>query len=365
MINFIFLSIKRLSLAFVFKMKRIFLLSTKPVFINFLITYECNSRCLMCDIWRRYKDNPKKAKEELTLDDLKSFIRMNKEWLSEVRHIGFTGGEPLLRSDIVEIIRLFRKQLPLAELGIQSNGLVPEHIQKKLQEIIRFYPGLSFAVSLDGLSKTHEKVRGVKNAFEKALKTIKAAQQLGIKDITTGLTISDTNFKEIMAVKAVAEKNGCEFSCFLVDEGDYFNNIGKTMKLEKEAKRTAIKTLKNFSYHYYMDNLRLQLSNKRRRQLPCYSGWASVVIDPYGEVKPCILRSESFGNIKRQSLAEILTSPRAREIRKRIKKCSCWSQCEVSTSAVVDPWDVVFWFIFYADKKEFLTKMLPKLRRLD
>lgn len=364
-INLFLLTFKNLLFSFNYKIKRALNIPVKPIFINFPITYLCNSRCSMCDIWKRYKDHPKQFKDELTYEDLKIFLRRNKNWLSEVRHVGITGGEPFMRSDIVEIIKLFRKELPKADIGIQTNGLDPALVEKQLKNILDFYPKLSFAVSLDGLSKTHEEVRGIKGAFEKALTTIKMAQSYGVGDITTGMTISEKNYGEVLKVSEVAEKNNCEFSCFLSDEGEYFNNQGKLAGLSLKAKDNVIQTLKKFSYHYFMDNLRLQMEGKRKRQLPCYSGWTSLVIDPFGEVKPCILRSESFGNIKKDSLKKMLTSKRAKEIREKIKKCTCWCQCEVSTSAVVDPWDVVSWFLFFADKRKFIKKMLPKLNRID
>ena len=47
---------------------------TKPVFINFLLTYLCNARCVMCNIWNRYRENPDMDKEELTLGHIEKFI---------------------------------------------------------------------------------------------------------------------------------------------------------------------------------------------------------------------------------------------------------------------------------------------------
>lgn len=365
MFKFFLVSAKRLLVAFFLKFKRALVLPAKPQFINFPITYRCNSRCVMCNIWQKYLKDKKKLKEELTLENLKRFFSRDRNWLAEVRHLGLTGGEPFLRQDLVEIVRLIRNKLPQAEVGIQTNGLFPGLIGKKLKEILAFYPDLSLAVSLDGTEKTHDRVRGIKGAFKKTLKTIAIAKRLGVKDITSGMTISQNNYQEALAVKKIAEKADCEFSCFLPDEADYFGNLGEKLEIDEKARKEVATTLKEFSYHYYMDNLRLQLEKKRKRELPCYSGWTSIMIDPYGDVFPCILRSEKFGNIKRQSLKRILTSKKARRIREKIKKCVCWSQCEVSTSAVVDPWDVVKWFLFHADKKKFLKKMLPKLNRID
>ena len=297
------------------------------------------------------------------MEDIRGIIRRNKNWLSEVRHIGFTGGEPLLREDLVPLVQLFRQELPQAQLGFQTNGLLPQRFYDVASEILSFYPKLSLAVSLDGIGKTHDYVRGRRNAYEKSLKTLKAAGNLGIKDITVGMTLTALNYQEIPKVKELVESFGAEFSCFLADESDYFNNKGKVKELSAPVKEAIADLLSGFKYHYFMDNLRLQLLGKRKRKLPCYSGWTSLVIDPFGEVKPCILRQESFGNLRETNLGKMLKSKNARKIREIIKECSCWNQCEVSTSAVVDPLDVIKWFFFFADKKEFIRRIKPKLKR--
>lgn len=364
MVNFLLLSARRLILAFGYKLKRAFLLPVKPRYLHFLVTYQCNARCLMCHIWQRYLKDKGKVKKELNLADLDKFFSENQDWLANLRHIGISGGEPFLRKDLPAIIRLIHQKLPWVSIGIQTNGLSPDLIARKVKEILKFYPQLTIAVSLDGIGEIHDRIRGVKNAYQQVLRTVDLVKKLGVKEVTAGMTISPTNHQQILAVKKVVEGFGGEFSCFLVDESEHFGNKGKKLVLGKKAQKVVISALKNFSYHYYMDNLRLMLAGKRQPQLPCYSGWTSIVLNPYGEILPCILRSESFGNIKKQTLKEILSSKRTRLIRQKIKKCRCWAQCEVSTSAVVDPWDVVKWFLFYAPKKEFLKKMLPNLKRI-
>ena len=335
----------------------------KPWYINLSLTYMCNGRCQMCDNWKRYLEHPQKLKEELTLKDYQKFFQNNKEWLSDLKHIGIAGGEPFLRTDLLALVKLIRCELPKVSIGLQSNGLFPEKISQDLVAISKFYPEITLAVSLDGIGKTHDKIRGIKGAYKKVLKTISLAKKAGVKEISCGMTVQEDNFKEILQVKELVEEKGAEFSCFLADAGEYYNTQ-KSSYLSKKARKSVIKSLKNFRGDYYLDNLRLQMEGKRKRKLPCYSGWTSLVIDPYGEIRPCVLRPESFGNIKKQSLAEILAGRNAKEIRQSIKKCSCWSICEVTTSAVVDPWDVVWWFLRYADKKEFAKSLLAKRRRL-
>lgn len=339
------------------------MLPAKPRYINLSLTYLCNSRCQMCDNWKRYLDQPRKLREELSLQDYEKFFWDNKNWLSDLKHLGIAGGEPFLRKDLVSLVKIIRCELPKVSIGLQSNGLNPKEIARSLSEIIRFYPQITLAVSLDGISGTHDKIRGVEGAYKKVLETISLAKKAGVKEISCGMTIQEENYDEILKVKEVVERQGAEFSCFLADQGEYYNKKSKT-GLSERAKKSITQSLRTFSGDYYLDNLRLQLEGKRKRGLPCYSGWTSLVIDPYGEVRPCVLRSDSFGNIKKQALEEILTGGRAREIREKIKKCTCWSICEISTSAVVDPWDVGKWFLFYAEKRKFLRNIWSKENRL-
>jgi len=327
----------------------------------------------MCNIWDLYKGDPGLAANELTSEDIEKFIVNNLNDLSDLRNVGFTGGDPLLmRKDFVQIIKLFRTHLSHAQLGVQTNGLIPELAISKLKEIISFYPQFSIAVSIDGLEQSHAKIRGIKGAFEKATKTIKEAQAIGIKYITCGMTLNKHNYKDIKAVKRYVDSLGGEFSCFQAETADYFNNKEKiSLALDEQACSEVVKQLKDeCSYNYFMDNLRMQIQGKRKRELPCYSGFTSLVIDPYGNVKPCILKTKGinddiFGNIKTTPLKAMLTSQRALVIRNHVKKCSCWCQCEVSTSAIFAPFDVMKWFIFYCpDKKGFILNILNKHKRI-
>jgi len=360
MFNAFLFAAKRLILSFKYRLARRFLLPAKPLYLNFAATYKCNGRCLMCNNWKRYLENPSKVEEELTLKDLEKFFLENKDFLADLKHIGIAGGEPFLRPDLVEVVRLIREKLPKVSVGLQTNGLLPEVIEKNLKEIKKFYPEITLAVSLDGIGKTHDKIRGIKGAYQKVLQTIDKAQALEISEITAGMTVTKDNYQEIDAVRKLLGEKGVKLSFYPADEGEYYNTTSsRNLSGLRGVNESLIKALNKDRGDYFNDNLRRQLLGEKRT-LPCYSGWTSLVIDPYGEVKPCVLRPESFGNIKKQSLEKILTGKIAKQIRQKIKKCTCWSICEVSTSAVVDPWDVVKWFLFYANKKKFLKKMLAK-----
>lgn len=362
--SFLWLAFRRLLTSLVYKVKREFSLPIKPIFINFSATYRCNSRCLMCNNWQRYQKDPQKVKEELTVADWEKIFKRDKDWFSSVRHFGIAGGEPFLKTDLVELVRLIHKDLPKVKIGLQTNGLEPKIIALKLKEILSFCPGITLAVSIDGMEKTHDKVRGVKGSFRRVLETVRIAHRLGIKEITAGMTVVKENHREITEVIERMKKLGIEVSFYPADQGEYYHTERKENRKDQVVVKSLVNTLEKFPGDYFKDNLRRILLGSSKRSLPCYSGWTSLVLDPYGEIKPCVLRSESLGNLKKEPLAEILTSSKAEKIRKEIKKCSCFSLCEVSTSAVIDPWDVVFWFLFKADKKTFLQKAEERLKAI-
>lgn len=363
MIKLFVLSGKHICSSLGYKMSRLAKRPVKPLFINFITTYMCNAKCVMCDIWKKYAADTRRKKEisdELTVGDISNFVKRNKDFFSNLRSIGFTGGEAFLRKDIVEILNAAHQELPRVDLGVQTNGLLPEMIKGKIKEILKFYPNFKIAVSLDGLDDTHDQIRGVKGAYEKALTTIRYAKELGISGITCGMTLSVKNFDKIKEVARQVESLGCEFSCFLTEASDYFGNVDNAARLSKEQLSVIAKQLEDFRYHYFMDNLRLQIAGKKKRNLPCYSGYTSYVIDPYGGIFPCILRQDSFGNIRDDDFKDIVNSNASWELRARLKKCTCWCQCEVSSSAVVAPFDVVRWFLKNKNKVEVLKALNKK-----
>ena len=335
-------------------------------YINLPITYSCNARCVMCDIWKINKEDPEKLNSEITVPQLIEFFEKNKSRLKRLKNIGITGGEPSLKENLIELIRYLRKNYPQVRIGIQTHGLTPKKILPWISEIYKVYPNIGIGISLDGLRESHEKMRGISKAFERTLETIKGVQEIGVKEITCGLTITKWNIDDILNVSNLCKDLNCEFSAFLAEEGDYFDNSGNvTTTFTKEQKNKIAKILENFKYHYYMDNTRLQLLGTRKRERDCYSGQTSFVLDAYGELKPCLILDESFGNVKSNTLEEILTSDKTIRRQRELKKCKkCFLQCEVGTSLLTDFTDLTKWFVFHCDDQlGFLKTYLKKYNK--
>lgn len=142
---------------------------TKPRVIQFPVNDICNSRCQMCNIWQRKLDY------QITPDDLAKILQ--SPLFSEVRAVGVNGGEPTLRKDLSEIVEVLFRYLPnLSNISFITNAFQSKTVIQRLTEVgevIKQYNGyLDVMVSLDGVGEIHDKVRGKKGNFERAVEVV-------------------------------------------------------------------------------------------------------------------------------------------------------------------------------------------------
>jgi MoaA/NifB/PqqE/SkfB family radical SAM enzyme len=125
-----------------------------PLFCGHKLTYNCNLRCKMCPFWKRPSKDSSTEREKAIL---------RRIYDSGACGIAFEGGEPLLRKDLVEILA-FSRLLPL-HTSLVTNGTL---LESRIDEIASYINGVVY-VSLDGLEKTHDTIRGVSGCFRKAV----------------------------------------------------------------------------------------------------------------------------------------------------------------------------------------------------
>ena len=165
----------------------------KPVYLIFFITSKCNSKCRHCFYW----DNLNKFTNELNLDEINKFSKQLKhiEWLT------LSGGEPFIRKDIYEICKIFYKNNGVKSLTIPTNGLLTEKIKNDVEKISGLGLDVSINLSLDGLEKTHDFIRGIKGSFKKILKTyyelVKLKKRFSNLYVRVNTTINNKNYKEV------------------------------------------------------------------------------------------------------------------------------------------------------------------------
>ena len=173
----------------------------KPVIV-WNMTRRCNLKCVHCyakseDI---SYDNELNHEQSLAMiDDLAEF---------GVPVLLFSGGEPLVHPRLIEYAQYAVNKGMRAV--ISTNGtLITEEKARSLKEI-----GLSYVgISLDGLEETHDKFRGVKGSYKKAMKAIEYCQKAGIK-VGLRFTINKRNVKDIPGIFDLLEEKNIPRACF-------------------------------------------------------------------------------------------------------------------------------------------------------
>jgi 12,18-didecarboxysiroheme deacetylase len=297
----------------------------KPVVV-WNVGQRCNLKCVHCYSQsqdRSYSGELTTAEGERLIEDLGKFG-------SPV--ILFSGGEPLLRDDLLELAeRAIGRGLRAV---ISTNGtLIDKAIAGKLKRI-----GLSYVgVSLDGMRETHDRFRGVKGAFDSALKGIRACQEAGIK-VGLRFTMNRRNAMDIPLIFDLLEEENIPRVCFyhLVysGRGSRLKNedlsraetrrivdliIDRTKDLHQRGKEVEVLTVDNHADGPYLylrmlrerspragevrELLQMNGGNSSGVGIGCVSWDGSVHADQFW-------RHYSFGNVRRCPFSEIWTDLR-------------------------------------------------------
>jgi len=316
-----------------------------PFELNFAITYKCNSRCEICNIWKE------KRTDELTIEEIEKFSKK----INFIHWIRLTGGEPFLRKDYVNIVKTLNENLSdLYLITTPTNGLLLDLIYEKVKNVLNFFKKkYIITVSLDGPKEIHDKIRGIKGSWENAIGTYKKLKELEKEHknfkVFFGYTISPLNIglfeKTIEEVrKLIPEITAKDFhiNLFQVSEVYYKN---KDVKIEESFFKNAQKELdsilklrvKSKNYIESIENKYMKLGKEylKTKKIPikCNVFNLSCFVDPFGDVFPCTILNEKLGSLRKNNydLKGILTSEKTKKIVKKIidNKCpQCWTPCE-------------------------------------
>ena len=244
-----------------------------PLFCGHKLTYNCNLRCKMCPFWRRTNADSSTEREKAILKYV---------YDSGACGIAFEGGEPLLRKDLVDILA-FSRSLPL-HTSLITNGTL---LESRIGEIAPYINGVVY-VSLDGLEKTHDAIRGVGGSFRKAVQGICAAKDKVAVTINT--TIMEENIDEIESLVELARELGTKISVAVAHE--YCNahaSSPATDKIPKIAHRLIDMKREGYPIVNSIGYLKVMAKEKNWQCKP----WAMINIDPNGNiVLPCYVHND-------------------------------------------------------------------------
>ncbi len=295
----------------------------------------CNCRCVMCDIWKiDSADEISFAELERHLDQI---ANLHVEW------IVFSGGEPLMHSDLFRLSHLARSR------GIRttmlSTGLLlarnAERVAQSIDDVI---------VSLDGPAAVHDAIRRVPGGFDllsagvcairatnprypiAARSTVQRANALKLRETVRAARDIGLDSISFLAVDAAAGPfNRLDARPSLVPQIDEVDAVHEEMEalIDEERDRDFVletpEKLRRIVRHFRAWH-GLEPSEAPR----CNAPWVSAGIEPDGTVRPCFFH-DSIGNVRSNNLAEIINGPRATEFRANLhveknpicRRCVC------------------------------------------
>lgn len=300
-----------------------------------------------------YHDSLNKRFNELTLEEIDKFTKT----MDPLLHLIITGGEPYVRQDIDKIVKIFYDNTKVPIISIPSNGFFKDRMIKQITNMMEWCPELVLNqnVSIDGLYEEHEKIRGIKGCFDKAIDTIKALKELqkkynriNIGTITTFTSQNQHNFIDIIkGIYDIAKPDNIAINLVRGDPKEKVN-----LNLDINLYREAVKFRDSLFYEKKMPGhirfkgnklataARIILNEKTQQifetneyQMPCYSANLSGVMYPEGQVNPCEIldKTHTIGNIRdfNYDFRKLWLSQKAKDEIKFIRdtKCFCTHEC--------------------------------------
>ncbi|MHB1276581.1 MAG: putative heme d1 biosynthesis radical SAM protein NirJ2 [Candidatus Humimicrobiaceae bacterium] len=290
--------------------------------ISWNTTNQCNMFCKHC-----YRDAGVKASKELSTGEGKSL-------LDEIAKAGFkimifSGGEPLMRPDIYELIEHSRKLGLRPVLG--SNGTL---ITKKIAQKLKDFGVMRIGISLDSIKKRkHDMLRVYPGAWDKAVRGMKYCKEVQLP-FQIHTTVMDWNQHEVSDIVDFAVETGAvaHHTFFLVPSGraknieeeslraeQYEDLLVKLMKKQQEVE-IEIKPVCAPQFMRIAKEMGMDLRFGRG----CLAGIAYCIISPKGKVQPCAYLDIEAGNVRKTPFSEIWSDSK---VFKKLRTCEYKGGC--------------------------------------
>lgn len=245
-----------------------------PLAVRFQLTNRCTLQCKYCNLWHTKVEE---ISTQQVIDILDKLAELG------TKRISFSGGEPLLREDISEIIDYCWKKGIYPEMN--CNGTLVPRLIKAIQN-------LDFLkLSLDGPEEIHDLVRG-KGSYKKVIAAADAAYRNKI-NFGFATTLTKHNIDSINHVLVVAERyntivafqplkqfcHGVSNFEELAPAQDRFKRAISKLIIEKKVGNRHMRNSLAGLWHIY--------NWPRYEKLKCWAGWIFCVIDTNGDLYPC------------------------------------------------------------------------------
>lgn len=282
-------------------------------YLTWNTTCRCNLKCKHC-----YNDSFTK---ESVLDELSTEEGINMIVQAVplgLKAILFTGGEPLLRDDLLELVK-FAKRKKVSVFLATNGTLVGNNFIKDFKGIID-----KINISLDAASaKKHDDIRRIKGSFYKSLKTIKKLKKYF--NVSIAFTAHSENLTELSSVAKIARENKVSLTIKrYIPVGRGLNSNLTLSPFNYRILIDEVKHLKENQKVSFSDPFPASFGKKTDVYGGCLAGIYSLSVDFNGDIFICTKLKIFLGNIKTTPLFEIWNnSPILDQLRNRELKGNC------------------------------------------
>jgi MoaA/NifB/PqqE/SkfB family radical SAM enzyme len=307
-----------------------------PAKVSWEVINSCDSRCRTCQRWTEEESPGRLSTEE------------GKSLIEDVARLGalafsFTGGEPFLREDLLELVR-HASSLGLST-HISTNALSFD--EERVRGVCA--SGLTtLSVSLDGpTAELNDDLRGVKGYFDKGLEVLRAVRKERDETgkgpaLLVNVTVSSANAADLSLFATLVREVGADSLTFqpVHHFGDILLGTSKNLRLDDSQEDRVARAIKDVCRDHgdlvplpqaFLDGMvAFGRDPKSLYKIPCVAGYLFAQIDTDGNVFPCPIKFASMGNVREQSFREIWFGRKSQDVRRRIRENDhpiCWMNC--------------------------------------
>ena len=272
-----------------------------PTVVSLEMTHSCNCNCNHCNMGGKIPGEKliNAARYSELIKELKPII------------VQISGGEPLLRDDLEDIVRAVKKQAPY--VIVVSNGWL---LTRERYESLREAGIDQLSISLCLPDSRHDEWRGIKGLFEHLNKIIPELTALGHDDVVLNSAITHENLPHIMDLVAVAERwnSNISFSAYstlrtgerkyTIETEEDLARLRSELDKLKEYSRSHCGRIMNEDF-----NIEGTYSFFEKGEMPnCTAGLRFMVVTPQGELKPCSMHDKTYDSLRQMQKEFIPTN---------------------------------------------------------
>jgi MoaA/NifB/PqqE/SkfB family radical SAM enzyme len=326
----------------------------QPSFLVLFVTARCNARCGFC-FYADQLNRPALEKTELSLEEL----RRISERCGNIPYLLISGGEPVLRDDLYDIVGYFIRNAGAQFITIPSNGLSPARSEDLFTRLTASFPGCHFraAFSIDFPDDRHDRSRGIAGCLESLLESSsrinrlkRTASNLTLDIVTVYLpdNAGDHALLRSFVKERIAPDNHelhllrPEWPAVTVpgiQTGEFLKELALYRRGSAQQESRYLSPMFRGLNSLYIHNMESIMNGKRSSG--CTAGRKISVIDETGKVRLCEFRPDILGDLRANgyNLKKILRQSSAREALREMhrSRCTCTWECSVSTDIITHP----------------------------